>query len=134
VDMPLPADELDLKKSAIAKPSQELHPERQAMLDSPREPSPPNRQNPRSHSERKRSRKPAYFEKEMAFAEKQKAEAEKRGLEFERRRKERDQKNAERERARKAMAKARTGGRRGQRKLGRESQVLLERVKRIVSS
>ena len=38
----------------------------------------------------------------------------------------------ERERFRRAMAKARTGGPNGQRKLGRESKVLLEKVKRMV--
>ena len=45
----------------------------------------------------------------------------------------RQQKLEERERFRKAMAKARTGGKNGQRKLGRESKVLLERVQRMVS-
>lgn len=38
----------------------------------------------------------------------------------------------ERERFRRAMAKARVGGRNGQRRLGRESEVLLERVRRVV--
>lgn len=38
----------------------------------------------------------------------------------------------ERERFRRAMAKARTGGKNGQRKLGRESKVLLEKVRRVV--
>ena len=38
----------------------------------------------------------------------------------------------ERERFRKAMARARTGGKNGQRKLGRESVVLLEKVRRVV--
>jgi hypothetical protein len=45
---------------------------------------------------------------------------------------ERQAKIEERERFRKAMAKARTGGPNGQRKLGRESNVLLEKVKRMV--
>jgi hypothetical protein len=61
-----------------------------------------------------------------------KAEAEARRLEFERRDSEKRQKIEERERFRKAMAKARTGGKNGQRKLGKESKVLLERVKRFV--
>ena len=40
----------------------------------------------------------------------------------------------ERERFRRAMAKARTGGPNGQRKLGRESKVLLEKVKKMVEN
>ena len=59
-------------------------------------------------------------------------EAEARRIEFERRDRERERKTEERERFRKAMAKARSGGRYGQRKLGKESQVLLERVRRMV--
>lgn len=117
--------EPDLESSTLAEPSQQLHPERRAMLNA--------QENPRSQSERKNLRKPAYFEKEIAFAEKQQTEAEARRLEFEKRKKERDHKNAERERLRKAMAKARTGGPNGQRKLGRESKVLLEKVRKIVS-
>lgn len=39
---------------------------------------------------------------------------------------------AERERFRKAMLKARGGGRDGKRKLGRESAILLEKVRRVV--
>jgi len=104
------------------------------MLDAPREPTPPPNQAP-SFSQRpqqRRSKKPAYFEKEQAFAAQKKAEAEARRLEFERRDKEKKLKIGERDRFRKAMAKARTGGQNGQRKLGKESKVLLERVKRIV--
>jgi hypothetical protein len=40
----------------------------------------------------------------------------------------------EREKFRSAMAKARTGGRNGQRKLGRESLPLLERVRRMMGA
>ena len=103
------------------------------MLDAPRQPTPP----PLSQSLKRppqqwRNRRPGYFEKEQAYAEQKKAEAETRRLEFEKREKDKRQKNEERERFRKAMAKARTGGRNGQRKLGRESQILLERVKRMV--
>jgi hypothetical protein len=136
VDKPIP-DEVLADVQAAARlppqPSQELHPERQAMLDAPREPTPPLRTF-QARSDRKRSCKPAYFEKETAFAEQKKAEAEARRLEFERRDRERKQKIAERERFRKTMAKARTGGKNGQRKLGRESKVLLEKVWRVVGS
>ncbi len=106
------------------------------MLDAPRAATPPplNSQSERfgQRSQQRRGKKPAYFEKEEAFAEKQKAEAEARRLEFERRDKEKKQKIEERERFRKAMGKARTGGKNGQRKLGKESNVLLERVRRMV--
>jgi hypothetical protein len=114
--------------------SQDLHPERQAMLDAPRDPTPPVNQ-AQSFSQgpqQRRSKRPGYFEKEQAFAAQKKAEAEARRLEFERREKEKKEKIEERERFRKAMAKARTGGKNGQRKLGKESKVLLEKVRRIV--
>merc|ERR1712225_94469 len=119
--------------------SQELHPDRQAMLDAPekvpvlpsQEQSYSQSQRPQQHQQ-KRGKKPAYFEKEQAFAEQKKAEAGR--LEVERREKEKKEKIEERERFRRTMAKARTGGKNGQRKLGKESQVLLERVKRMVGS
>lgn len=114
-----------------------LHPERQAMLDAPEAPAPgPLHQGlkPKQDRDRRKNKRPAYFEKEVAFAEKQKAEQEARRVELERREKERKEKIEDRERFRKAMAKARTGGKNGQRKLGKESKVLLERVKRIVGS
>lgn len=116
--------------------TQELHPERQAMLDAPREASPdtsnPNPFPGSRSRDRRKSQRPAYFAKEQDIAAKKKAEAEARQLEFERRSKERAQKLQEREKFRRAMAKARTGGKNGQRKLGKESTVLLERVKRMV--
>lgn len=122
--------------------TQELHPDRQAMLDAPRSPTP----SPNSHSNsnpnpfpgssrqprQSKNSRPKYFEKEQAFAAQQKEEAEARRIERERREKEKNQKVEERERFRKAMGKARTGGKNGQRKLGRESKVLLERVRRAV--
>ena len=55
-----------------------------------------------------------------------------RSAELDKRDKERKQRIAERERFRKAMAKAKSGGLNGQRKLGRESKVLLEKVKKLV--
>jgi hypothetical protein len=111
--------------------SQEIHPDRQAMLDAPRESTPPIEQRAQRPRQR-RQQKPAYFEKEETYAAEKKAEGEAKRAEFERREKEKAAKIEEREHFRKAMAKARVGGRNGQRKLGRESQVLLEKVKRIV--
>jgi hypothetical protein len=137
----LKARDSDLSTTSAPPPesaTQELHPERKAMLNAPRSPTPPPNSNPnpypdsRQPSQNRRNKRPAYFEKEQAFAEQQKAEAEAKRIERERRGKERNQKVEERERFRKAMVKARTGGRNGQRKLGRESKVLLERVRRVV--
>lgn len=117
--------------------SQELHPERQAMLEAPEAPKFPPNQESQSYSQRpqqRRAKRPGYFEKELEFAEQKRAEAEARRAEFERREKEKKGKIEERERFRRTMAKARTGGKNGQRKLGKESQLLLERVKRMVGS
>jgi hypothetical protein len=132
IDRPIREDTVE-PQLPIPEPTQELHPERQAMLDAP-EPVPLSQRLAQPRAERPRQRKPVYFQKEIEFAERKKAEAEERRLEFERRDKERKQKIEEREKYRSAMAKARTGGRNGQRKLGRESKVLLEKVKRVVGS
>jgi hypothetical protein len=101
------------------------------MLDLPHESTPPPNTS-QTRLPREKRRRPGYFEKEETYAEQKRAEAEARRLEFERRDRERKQKIEDRERFRRAMAKARSGGRNGQRKLGKESQVLLERVRRMV--
>ncbi|KAI9789199.1 MAG: hypothetical protein M1816_006333 [Peltula sp. TS41687] len=121
-----------------ATPNLELHPERQRMLDDADE----NDDNAISEtvapagpipSDRKRRQpKPSPFQKELNLAEQRKAEAEQRRLEREEARKQRLAKIEERERFRRAMAKARRGGKNGQRKLGRESKVLLERVRKAM--
>lgn len=129
----IPATTPPLADEPTTEPSQEIHPERQAMLDAPKESTPPPDSDFQRRPRERKPKRPKYFEKEQAFAEKQKAETEARQAEFERRNKERREKIEERERFRKAMAKARTGGKNGQRKLGKESKVLLERVKRIVA-
>ncbi len=72
------------------------------------------------------------FRKEALLAQHRKEENEKRRREFEESNRQRQVKIDERESFRKAMAKARSGGRDGQRKLGRESKVLLEKVQRMV--
>ena len=78
--------------------------------------------------------KPRPFEWESRLAEQKREEARAKQLIFETSNRERQQKAEERERIRKAMAKARKPDRNGQRKLGRESKVLLERVKKMVAS
>jgi len=114
--------------------SLELHPTRQAMLDAPEEPLQETATTKSEDQKRLRSRKPKPipFQKEAREAQKRKDEAQARQEAYEEASRQRPQKLEERERFRKAMAKARTGGRNGQRKLGRESQVLLERVKRVL--
>lgn len=112
----------------------DLHPERQAMLDEP-EVQPPPQHTERVETQRHRRSKqpkPVPFEKEARLAQQRREEAEMRRRAFEDSRVERQQKIQERERFRKAMAKARTCGKNGQRKLGRESKVLLEKVKRVM--
>ncbi|KAF4552794.1 Hypothetical protein D9617_9g025850 [Elsinoe fawcettii] len=112
------------------------HPDRQLLLDRPASPPPlPQRDLYAERMERRQRRpKPVPFAREQRLADERKREAEERRERLERAHKEREEKNAERERFRRAMAKARTGGKNGQRKLGRESGVLLEKVKRIMTS
>ncbi|KAL8942776.1 MAG: hypothetical protein Q9216_001461 [Gyalolechia sp. 2 TL-2023] len=116
--------------------SMELHPARQAMLEVP-EAKPttggPDHSPDNLRKKRPRKPKPIPFEKEARLAQKRKEENERKREEVEKARSERQRKIEERERFRKAMAKARTGGKNGQRKLGRESKVLLERVKSLVA-
>lgn len=145
IDKPIPDQDNESEASwkpkaeTEAEPSQELHPDRQAMLDKSRSPTPnedhasfPGREKQIRNREPRKTRKPKYFEKEISIAENSRAEAAARREEFERNLAEKKRKTEERDRSRKAMAKARTGGKNGQRKLGRESGVLLEKVKRLV--
>jgi len=81
---------------------------------------------------KRRKAKHQPFKHEHDQALRRKAEADERRKAREAAERERQQKIEERQRFRKAMAKARTGGPNGQRKLGRESKVLLERVRRMV--
>lgn len=114
--------------------SMELHPDRQALLNTPEEPEPQVSKLSREQRAQKRHppRKHDPFKKEARFAQKQMEEAENRRKAIEEAQQRRQQKLEQRERYRKAMAKARKGGKNGQRKLGRESKVLLERVKDLV--
>ena len=87
------------------------------------------------HRRRTSSRsKPRPFEWEARLAEQKREEARARQLIFEASNRERQEKAEEREKLRNAMAKARRPARNGQRKLGRESKVLLEKVKKLVGS
>ncbi|KAL8904898.1 MAG: hypothetical protein Q9207_002964 [Kuettlingeria erythrocarpa] len=115
--------------------SMDLHPARQAMLEQPEAQYRSIQVAPKDRPQHERTRKPkpVPFEKEVRLAQQRREENARKRHEAEEARAERQRKLEERERFRKAMAKARTGGKNGQRKLGRESKVLLERVKNIVA-
>lgn len=152
-DETITRSEPQTKEHRSAPAPTQIHPARQAMLDSSSRPR-PDRQtsddnntankdrgddstnNPTSPRQERRQRRPGrqrpdYFSKERAAAERAKKQAEERAAERTRREQERQQRSAERERYRKAMAKAKAPGRDGKRKIGREGKVLLERVKKL---
>lgn len=92
----------------------------------------PDKDQPSSSSHSRGRRRPGYFDKQLSAAERKRAAAAEEEEEAERRRQDRDRKMAERQRYKKALAKARTPGGDGKRRLGRESGLLLEQVKRLV--
>ncbi|PGH11116.1 hypothetical protein AJ79_05061 [Helicocarpus griseus UAMH5409] len=104
--------------------SLELHPDRQAMLDKPvaeRESGPAGKRPQRDpQNRRKRRPKPSPFTKEMEIAKRRKEEMEKK-----------QRLREAKQRDREAMARARKPDQFGKRRLGRESTVLLDRVKRM---
>ena len=110
----------------VLEPTLEPHPDRVKMLEEPEKEIPPS-----SFERRQRRARPQPFEKEAEVARRKKEQAEARQKAREEADRERTKKIAERERFRKAMAKAR-GGPNGQRKLGRESKVLLEKAQRLM--
>jgi outer membrane biosynthesis protein TonB len=110
----------------VPEPTLEPHPDRVAMLEE-KSPEP----EPRHNLERRQRRpRPQPYLKETEVAQKKREEIEARQRAREEADKERAKKTAERERFRKTMAKAR--GPNGQRKLGRESTVLLAKAQRLM--
>ena len=81
--------------------------------------------------QRRRTRRPGYYDKQLERAEQRRTEAEERAKEAQRRREEREKRLAERDRYKRAMAKTR--GKDGKKKLGRESTLLLDKVKKMVA-
>ncbi|KAJ5578251.1 uncharacterized protein N7459_007215 [Penicillium hispanicum] len=107
-----------------APASPELHPDRVAMMNEPSpEPAPKPERRPRKEDGNKRERKPrpSAFSKEIEIAEQRRKAIEARQKEREAKQKDRD-----------AMARARRPDQFGKRRLGRESNVLLGRVQRMV--
>jgi hypothetical protein len=120
-----------IAEEAAPEPSTAPHPDRQNLMDqAPVDGDNSAEEQPRPRKPRKPKHQP--FKREHEAALKRKAEAEERRKAREEAEKQRQQKIEEREKFRKAMAKARTGGKNGQRKLGRESLPLLQKVKRMV--
>ncbi|KAK6853164.1 hypothetical protein PG995_009976 [Apiospora arundinis] len=116
-------------------PEAQIHPERQAMLDGDEPEAGPETNEGADRPRRPRGprqRRPDYFEKAKSEGERKKAAAEEREKEYQRRTEERQRKIEERDRFRKAMKKARAPGRDGQRRLGRESGLLLDKAKRMM--
>ena len=124
----------DAELESEAAASLELHPDRQAMLDEPEQPAATLKQTGSEPKKRRPHPKPVPFQKEALLAQQRREERERRQREIEESRKQREAKIEERERFRRAMAKARSGGRDGQRKLGRESKVLLEKVQKMMNT
>ncbi|KAI1911533.1 hypothetical protein LOZ58_002020 [Ophidiomyces ophidiicola] len=121
------ASQKTLREVSAPEASLELHPDRQAMLDSPEEDkSAVLQKDQRTLRERpprrERRPKPMPFTKEMRVAELRKKE-----LEAKRRLRE------AKEKERHAMIKAKRPDQFGKQRLGRQSKVLLEKVKRIVT-
>ncbi|KAJ4289179.1 hypothetical protein N0V90_011521 [Kalmusia sp. IMI 367209] len=118
----------------VLEPSLEPHPDRLKMLEEhSQEPEPePERAVTTLAWRRQRRPRSQPFEKEAELGRQKKEQAEARQKAREQAEKDRARKLAERERFRKTMAKARHGGPNGQRKLGRESSVLLEKARRLV--
>lgn len=122
--------EEDQPESQEPEPSTAPHPDRQTLMD--KTTPEPEGQPAEKPDRRQRKPKSVPFKREQEQAQKRKAEAEERRKAREEAERQRQQKIDERERFRRSMAKARTGGPNGQRKLGRESNVLLEKVKKMV--
>ncbi len=84
-----------------------------------------------SDGHRRRTRRPGYYDKQLAHAEERQAEADRRAQVWEERTAQRNARLAERDKFKRAMAK--TVGRDGKKKLGRESGLLLDKVKRMLA-
>ena len=119
-------------------PTMKRHPDRENMINDLSLPtyntdSQPSHNNSPPNSGPRHRQKPIPFRKESLKAKTLRAELEERRKCREEAELQKMQKLQERERMRKAIFKARKGGCNGQRKLGRESRILLQKVKKIVA-
>ncbi|KAH0496858.1 hypothetical protein TgHK011_004202 [Trichoderma gracile] len=123
----------DDAQDEAAEEGEQIHPTRQLMLKDEsmaQAGAEADKTTGASDGQRRRTRRPGYYDKQLKKAAERREEAERRRKEWERRMEERAQKQAERERFKKAMAKTRDKD--GKKKLGRESSLLLEKVKKLV--
>ena len=120
-DVPVPLSTLPVDPSPTLRPALE----QKSTDQTPDE---------RVHPQRRQRMRPRTFGKEAEFAKRKREDAQERRKAKEEAMRQRQQKLAEREHFRKAMAKAKTPGRDGKRKLGRESKLLLEKVQKTVAS
>jgi len=89
---------------------------------------------PKSNYNGRKTRRPGYFDKELTEGGRKRQAADARRKETERRGDERGSKMAERQRIKKKAKKAHMYLANGQKKLGRESSILLEKVQRMMGS
>lgn len=123
--------EQEAEDEDTARDGEALHPTRQLMLkDEEAAQTGATSDLTVSDGQRRRTRRPGYYDKQLQRAEEKREENEARAAEAQKRREERERKMAERDRYKRAMKK--TWGRDGKKKLGRESGLLLERVKKMV--
>ena len=115
-----------------ASPPSAPHPDRMNLMTAPSPEPEPERPAPRERKVRQKKPKFQPFSKEHAQATARREETEARQRSIEEGHRERKRKIEEREKMQRAMAKARKGGINGQRKLGRESNVLLMKVQKMV--
>lgn len=126
-------DRAEVEDKIDNEESEAVHPTRQLMLkdeEAAQTGATADQSNP--DGQRRRTRRPGYYDKQLEKADEKRQESEARAAEWQRRREERDQKIAERDRYKKAMKK--TWGKDGKKKLGRESGLLLERVRKMVDN
>ncbi|KAM0563307.1 hypothetical protein ACHAPJ_001025 [Fusarium lateritium] len=119
------------EKQPEEEEGEKMHPTRHLMLADEAKAQENSAGQDTSDGNRRRTRRPGYYDKQLTKAAQRREEEDQRKQEFQRRREEREQKIAERERYKKAMAKTRD--RNGNKKLGRESSLLLDKVKRMVA-
>ena len=113
------------------EPTLEPHPDRLKLLERT-SPDPEGEDKQGWGARRQRRPRPQPFKQESEIARIRREEKEARQRDRKQAARERQAKLAEREHFRKEMAKAKRVGPNGQRKLGRESTVLLEKVKKMV--
>ncbi|KAJ4158018.1 uncharacterized protein LMH87_008565 [Akanthomyces muscarius] len=126
------APEKDEQEATAAAEKEVMHPTRELMIrDEEVAQNSAKGEHDTSDGHRRRTRRPGYYDKQLALAEERQAEADRRAREREERTAQRNHRLAERDKFKRAMAK--TVGRDGKKKLGRESGILLDKVKRMLA-